>query len=119
MNVSLTFSEPWDLVDNLGQSRIVATIISMQTLKQGVGREVAAIEPRHPILWQTRTYPYLLITPRRGECLLEQLPNAAGLECSVVGLTSDAPPSSTALAHELEAWRGGLAGRATVRLVAQ
>jgi hypothetical protein len=114
-SIELLLSEPVELAQVPPADWLAGSIIGVHSFRGGADSEAIAIRLEHPLVWRGRSYPLVVVTSREGQGLLDGLPGHGGLECSFIGVVDDGVLEGEAIGRQLDSWRGGLAGIATVR----
>lgn len=114
--VTVTVSEPWELAADAPSKSLRGLVVASQGFAEGVDQEVMAARMDRPLEWQGRSHPWLILTPRHGRGLFEPLASNTDVECTFCAVPDESLPEPDDLTRQVEDWRGGLAGIASVRL---
>jgi hypothetical protein len=108
--VSLVISEPWELASEAANpsrsGRLEATAVD------GEG-ERALVQLVEPIAWRGRSFRYLVVKRRDGTSIVSELERGASIECTFIAQPDDQAIGADPL--DTSWWRGGLAGRTSLR----
>ena len=110
----LLLSDPFELVDQVGDSSIEVTFVSLDAFDAGADQERALAALSAPIPWRGTTYGFVVLQCRHGPGLTQELLLRQPVECSVVGVT--VPSVEQGSPGGLDTWRGGLAAIGTLQL---
>ena len=111
VRVSLVISEPWELASEGADSHRLARLAATDD-GDGDGHR-ALVELVEPVVWRGRTFRYLVVKRRDGTSIASDLTAGASIECSFIGQPDDRAHGADPL--DMTWWRGGLAGRVSVR----
>lgn len=104
--VSVVISDPFELSRTLQ-----CEIVGVESFHSGVDAETLVVHTP-PLAWQGQEYQYLAFRGREAAGILDELGLGLSVECGGIGLLENQFGAPVSLM--LDAWRGGLAVRATV-----
>jgi hypothetical protein len=111
----LLLADPFELVDQIGDSSFEVTLLSIDAFDAGAGQERALAALCVPIPWRGITYGFVVLQSRSGPGLTQELLLEQPVECNVVGVTARSVQQGCPWG--LHDWRGGLAAIGTLGLV--
>lgn len=102
MRVTVSISDPWDLGEALGWSRLRGELLRTQNAQH---RERALIRLDDAILWEGTSWRYLIAQARHVEPDIHAIFGGAEVPAGFVGITDEQATSNTQL--DTSKWRGG------------